>query len=147
MYILLPLRASVAIYIHFYIIDNHSYYWIDMFISILTIVYFYWYIVSIYIAICYTDWNRYNIVTMYYIIITVYYIDRNSDKVYRYKDTVILWLKSYTCYTSGNCRNLEMFTKNHITCNAYARINCIRSIDTVENFWTIGIVWRKAPIK
>ena len=25
-----------------------------------------------------------------------------------------------------------MFTKNHTMCNAYARMNCIRSIDTVE---------------
>ena len=33
-----------------------------------------------------------------------------------------------------------MFTKNHITCNTYARMNCISSIDTVENFWTIGVV-------
>ena len=27
-----------------------------------------------------------------------------------------------------------MFTKNHIMCNAHARMNCIRSIDTVEKF-------------
>ena len=27
-----------------------------------------------------------------------------------------------------------VFTKNHITGNAYARINCIRSIDTVGKF-------------
>ena len=33
-----------------------------------------------------------------------------------------------------------MSTKNHIMRNAYARINCTSPIDTVENFWTIGVV-------
>ena len=33
-----------------------------------------------------------------------------------------------------------VFTKKCDIRNAYARINCIRSIDTVENFWTIGVV-------
>lgn len=54
------------------LIDNHSYYLISMFISILTIVYFYRYIVSIYIAIYCSDYNSYNMVTMYYIAITVF---------------------------------------------------------------------------
>ena len=47
----------------------------------------------------------------------------------------------------GEMMEWIMFTKNHIMCNAYARINCIRSINTVENFWTIGVVLRKMPIK
>ena len=33
-----------------------------------------------------------------------------------------------------------VFTKNHIMCNAYARMNCTSPIDTVENFWTIEVV-------
>ena len=40
-----------------------------------------------------------------------------------------------------------VFTKNCITGNAYARINCIISIDTVGKIWTIRVVWRKTPIK
>ena len=76
--------------IHFCIIDTDYYYLFDMFISILIIVCFYRYIVSIYIAIYYTDYNSYNIVTMCCIVVTVYYISRNNDRIYRYKDTVIL---------------------------------------------------------
>ena len=33
--------------------------------------------------------------------------------------------------SGGNGVN-GVFTKNHIMCNAHARINCISSIDTVE---------------
>ena len=33
-----------------------------------------------------------------------------------------------------------VFTKNRISCNTYARINCTSPIDTVGNFWTIGVV-------
>ena len=33
-----------------------------------------------------------------------------------------------------------MFNKKRISGNAYARMNCINSIDTVENFWTIEVV-------
>ena len=40
----------------------------------------------------------YNIVTMYYIAITVYYISRNNDKVYRYKD--LIW--HIRCYDVDN---------------------------------------------
>ena len=32
------------------------------------------YYIDIYIAICYTDYNSYNIVTMYYMVVTVYYL-------------------------------------------------------------------------
>ena len=53
-----------CIIIHSLLIDTSSYYLISMFISILTIICFYRYIVSIYIAICYSDYNSYNIVTM-----------------------------------------------------------------------------------
>ena len=74
---------------------------------------------------------------MYYIAITVYYISKNSDIIYRYKD--LIW--HIRCYDVDN-EIIEfliigeivweiMFTKNHIMCNAYARMNCIRSIDTV----------------
>ena len=40
----------------------------------------------------------YNMVTMYYIDITVYYISKNSDKVYRYKD--LIW--HIRCYDVDN---------------------------------------------
>ena len=102
-----------------------------MFISILTIVYFYRQIVSIYIAIQYIDQNSYNM-------ITVYYISKNSYKVYRYKD--LIWhircqdvddeMMRYLII--GGMMRQIMFTKNHIMCNTYARMNCISSIDTVE---------------
>ena len=78
--------------------------------------------------------------------ITIYYISRNSDIIYRYKD--LIW-HIRCCSVDNEIIGfliidevmLEiMFTKNHIMCNAYARMNCIRSIDTVENFWTIGVV-------
>ena len=69
-----------------------------MFISILTIVYFYRYIVSIYIAIYCSDYNSYNIVTICCIVVSVYYISRNSDKVYRYKD--LIW--HIRCYDVEN---------------------------------------------
>ena len=62
-----------------------------MFISILTIVCFYRYIVLIYIAIYYIDYNSYNIVTMYYIAITVYYTSKNSG----YKDMDIVSNMAY----------------------------------------------------
>lgn len=58
-------------------------------------------------------------------VISVYYIDKNNDRIYRYKDTVILQLKSYICYTSGNFEILEMFTKKRIMCNVYARITVL----------------------
>ena len=93
-----------------------------------------------------TDQNSYNILTMYYITITVYYISKNSDIIYRYKD-LICHIRQYDVdnqivgyLIAGEIMWEIMFTKNHITCNAYARINCINSIDTVENFWTIGVV-------
>ena len=80
---------------------------------------------------------------MYYIVVTVYYISKNSDKVYRYKD--LIW--HIRCCSVDNeiigfliiCEIMVgiMFTKNHTMSNACARMNCIRSIDTVENFYSI----------
>ena len=43
-----------------------------MFISILIIIYFYRYIVLIYIAIYYSDYNSYKRVTSIYIVVTVF---------------------------------------------------------------------------
>ena len=80
---------------------------------------------------------------MYYIAITVYYISKNSDKVYQYKDVDIVSNMAYQIIgflIIGEVMEWIMFTKNHISGNTYARINCISSIDTVENFWTIGVV-------
>ena len=55
-----------------------------MFISILTIVSLYRYIISIYIAIYCTDYNSYNIVTICFIVVTVFeyrynYIEYDND--------------------------------------------------------------------
>ena len=58
--------------IHSLLIDTGYYYQISMFISILTIIYFYRYIVSIYIAIYCTDCNSYNMITIIYIVVTVF---------------------------------------------------------------------------
>ena len=77
--------------IYIIVYNSWTIYYISMFISILIIVYFYRQIVSIYIAICYT-------VTICYISITVYYISKNSDKVYRYKD--LIW--HIRCYDVDN---------------------------------------------
>ena len=83
---------------------------------------------------------------MYYIVVTVYYISRNNDKVYRYKD--LIW-RIRCCSVDneiigfliiGEVMWKIMFTKNRTMSNVYARMNCIRSIDTVRNFWTIRVV-------
>lgn len=86
-------------------------------------------------------------VTMCCMVVTVYCISKNSDRIYRYKDTVILQFKSYTSYTSGNYGNFEMFTKKCDMCNAYARMKCTSRLIQLKKFWTIGTVWKKTPIK
>ena len=69
--------------------------------------------------------------------VTVYYISKNSDIVYRYKD--LIW-HIRCCSVNNEIIGYLivgeivweiMFTKKHISCNAHARMNCIRSIDTV----------------
>ena len=121
-----------CINIHFCIIKNDSYYLISMFISILTIIYFYRQIILIYIAIQCTDQNGCKRVTMYYMVVTVY--------VYRYNcieyhwilcgvlDSIVYYSSWYNMDSWGNdvyCDGGNMVsTKKRIMCNAWRATFC-----------------------
>ena len=64
-------------------------------------------------SLCCIDYNSYNMVTMYCIVVTVYCISKNSDRIYQYKNTVILQFKSILVEIMGIWRCLYVYQKSY----------------------------------